>query len=74
MTISVTKVSFLPSTLVHVTAGESNNNPEEPKKEEAEQPAKVIRNDSLEFSGWNSTNVTPEQMSEQKPPAIDIEV
>ena len=37
VTIPVTKVSFPPSTFVHVTAGESNNNPEEPKKEEAEK-------------------------------------
>merc|ERR1719259_1087899 len=70
------QVSFLPSTLVHVTAGESNNNPEEPKKEEAQQPAKPIRNDSQKFREWNSTNVTPEKLSqkaEQKPPAIVVE-
>ena len=77
VTIPVTKVSFLPSTLVHVTAGESNNNPKEPKKEEAQQPAKPIRNDSQKFREWNSTNVTPEKLSqkaEQKPPAIVVEV
>ena len=77
VTIPVTKVSFPPSTFVHVTAGESNNNPEEPKKEEASQPVKSIRNGSQEFRGWNSTNVTPQkpsQKEEQKPPAIVIEV